>query len=1405
MALYYKDYLEINQDYVPVFSDEIDKLEPKRWKYFVPHQSLKEVLTALIKATEGANAADRKPIWLTGSYGTGKTFGAFVIKHMLEDDIDSVKEYFDQYPLTKPLFERLHAIRNKGNILVVYRSGSASITSSDRLLLEIQQSVQRALDEGGYNYAGGKTAFQSILSKLTDPETTFNFEKAFRKYRLEFGEYSDPQQVIDALHSLDNGDLGELVERVARVMEKEGFAYLQNVEHLKAWIDDVIKENNLRAIWFVWDEFTDYFRQNREVTTLQEMAHASAKMPFYLFLITHRNIDQFAMDEDARRVLRDRFTNIRFEMSDVTSYQLMANVIKVKEEKRQEWETKLITLWGEVERCVRKLSRFVDSTDVVNEHDLKKLVPIHPLSAYLLSVISRRLSSNQRTMFQFLEESPSAEGDSTKYNFGWFIQTHSLEGWHWLTADMLWDYFFKDVAQGNPDYPEEIHQVINYYSANYDKIDKIPDDREDELRVFKGAMLLVALSRVLGSVTLLKPIESNLELMFEGTHLRGRLADILVSLHERKLINFNLVSGGEREVVIPLMFFDEKRLSTLKENLRVSTSFEKSAEKDGILSAALLNAIALDGPLATRFVLMTTSARNLKRNLDNLDLKLEPYEIGLLFVIPSSDDDAVRIERIIQQDFSRSSRIVIAVVGQSFTDTDLDNWLTAKAHAYYCRELGDEANRKYYDEEANGYVERWMSKAKISSLITYFMGEKTKVDRLDELDKYLEKISLKVYPYGPENLVKLPHLYKTSRFGKTTALAGMGQGSLRSPYGNIRDALAKSGFWDSGDMFEKKPDHAISKMKKRVDEIMESDTSVYLADVWEELMNPPFGLAPSGVACFLFGFLMKDYVNAGYYKDDGINPIPLSAEGMADAIISVMKPSTNTAVQIAISKMTPEHKRFCEVMSSTFRIKGDMPRNIKQNLRYHLNEIEYPLWTLKYYVLYSGKYDTDERLKTTLENLVDKLCQFISADDNDGTLPLVDEIVNVLDSDPAAIIRLDELGDPYAFKEGMRLYLENDQVNIMELANKVNLSTVGLINRIKGIMVYDANWLWDEEKLNNEVKRLENEFKLISALNRFTGNLRSNLDELTADIRSWLDGFRLPREVIAKCLDDAAAEAFGLLISFASYSNEYSPADMAELACLVEKYGPHIKERLSDPYNIFRDYVVNQKTGIDLTEEGIREIYSQLPPESYLSEEAFRRKVNDMIYELETARLMRELKDLWRSISGCTSPRQWSQETNIPILCLPGMEELALVNAFEIVNESNEYSKHAIEEAIGALERNRNVLSILADQSAADIEFILAIAGDYSYLVFCGVGIDSIKGALEEQLGNDVYSWGKRKSEAKEIVLKYLTEYYKQQICQKVLRRIDAMSPESVKDYLKELIENEPLVGIRILTSGNEG
>ena len=86
MSELYKEYIKVESDFVPVFAATVDETKPNKWLSFYPHESFKKILTATIESLEKSSSSKNLSIWMSGTYGTGKTFSSFVIKHIFEDD-----------------------------------------------------------------------------------------------------------------------------------------------------------------------------------------------------------------------------------------------------------------------------------------------------------------------------------------------------------------------------------------------------------------------------------------------------------------------------------------------------------------------------------------------------------------------------------------------------------------------------------------------------------------------------------------------------------------------------------------------------------------------------------------------------------------------------------------------------------------------------------------------------------------------------------------------------------------------------------------------------------------------------------------------------------------------------------------------------------------------------------------------------------------------------------------------------------------------------------------------------------------------------------------------------------------------------------------------------------------------
>ena len=277
----YNQYLTVSEDFIPVFSEEVDKSKKDNWKFFIPHTYMKNMLQKIITALERSHGSDKLSLWLTGAYGTGKTYASFVIKHLLEDPLEEIEEYMQKHRILSPLWPRLKALRSKNPYLIVYRSASGHITSNRRLMIEIQQAIRDQLKAQGYTNAFSESIMEQLIDKIDDSRKILNWENLFKVHR---GRFRTAASAVEVIERLREGDL-KLGEQVAQVLEEEGQTLIDSPRDVKAWLKEVITANNLQGIVFIWDEFTEFFTNNVPVTPLQELAQATGDMPFYLLLL----------------------------------------------------------------------------------------------------------------------------------------------------------------------------------------------------------------------------------------------------------------------------------------------------------------------------------------------------------------------------------------------------------------------------------------------------------------------------------------------------------------------------------------------------------------------------------------------------------------------------------------------------------------------------------------------------------------------------------------------------------------------------------------------------------------------------------------------------------------------------------------------------------------------------------------------------------------------------------------------------------------------------------------------------------------------------------------------------------------------------------------------------------------
>ena len=180
------------------------------------------------------------------------------------------------------LCNNLRRIKNSGKVLTVHRYGSSNIHGDNDLVLAIQESIEKALDLAEIENKGKDSLKESVIRYLSDAENKQSFNVYVKgSYADLFGE-DDVDAIVENLSTYQDNALHTLMEKIFKVArERQIRAFSMTASDLSEWIKEIIAANDLKAIVFIWDEFTEYFYNNsRNLTGFQELCELSETEPF---------------------------------------------------------------------------------------------------------------------------------------------------------------------------------------------------------------------------------------------------------------------------------------------------------------------------------------------------------------------------------------------------------------------------------------------------------------------------------------------------------------------------------------------------------------------------------------------------------------------------------------------------------------------------------------------------------------------------------------------------------------------------------------------------------------------------------------------------------------------------------------------------------------------------------------------------------------------------------------------------------------------------------------------------------------------------------------------------------------------------------------------------------------------
>lgn len=165
MAKRYSDAIRIRET---KSAYNIQTEESNEWKNFIPNEQFNEILQKIIGSVSNKVVDEHRSFWLEGTYGTGKSHAAAVIKHLLCDPVEDIDDYIkDEYGAEKYAIikESLYSLREKKRLFPVTMYGHCSIAHKDDLSLQIQSHICQALDNAGLDITV-KTDFDNYISNI---------------------------------------------------------------------------------------------------------------------------------------------------------------------------------------------------------------------------------------------------------------------------------------------------------------------------------------------------------------------------------------------------------------------------------------------------------------------------------------------------------------------------------------------------------------------------------------------------------------------------------------------------------------------------------------------------------------------------------------------------------------------------------------------------------------------------------------------------------------------------------------------------------------------------------------------------------------------------------------------------------------------------------------------------------------------------------------------------------------------------------------------------------------------------------------------------------------------------------------------------------------------------------------
>lgn len=1399
MTKYYSDFIELTPGFESVVDVNTDKND--YWTKYIINYDMVNAIKVLSKSLKRASNDDIWHFWLKGAYGTGKTYSALVLKHLLEDDLSSL-ESFLKHPLLVDIKDKFIGIRKLGKYVVAWRSGECKrLTSSDRLLLELERTIKETLESGGYYNPGQDSLIDEIKRNVKDDFYDWNTIYNDDAFVAEFGGIYG--SVDDFKAKVDVGDVDACVV-AANVLNKKGVLLANDLDAFKKWVKDVFQKNDgleNTGIFIFWDEFTDYITEGNDIEILQELSQFSKEVPFYILYVIHEYPGmESSFDEKYMAKVGDRFHKIDISLSNTTTYKLISGSIMPRSGMQSDWNIICDNLF---ETIKAKSLDFMPSEIDTTVADFKKLFPMHPKTIELISRVAENFAAAQRTVFRFLKDK-NAEDENT--GFKHFIRNNGPDSWKWATPELLWDYFFlrdtKDSESKN--FSKDADDCIKHYNKN---VDKISDEKA--LRIFKTAMLL--LSTIGASHFVRKSLASDKKALkatqnaiidcFYGQLEKGTVENYLRALNDDLKLLVMTKDKDDYRIELPFTGggdeFDDE-LAKLKKEKTLHNLFDSV---NGVFGTGLKKMfLPNDKAVVKRMEIETCWASVTSINIRLQKLKEQiakfTYKFGVLLISVASNEELFKIQSHLEgiTKTDETGRLIVCVLRTCLDENKLNEWYEHTTHSIMAQKSNATGSAKSHEGDANLIVANWIQTAIGKEILVYYKNSySSTVYGNNGFVNNAEKIIFSVFPFAPETIIKTATLYVSG--GHSTSSAGVSRdiAGQHQRIKNIIEILQDNGVWEIKNPEDfvtenvSKAAISVAKLSNYIYKQLAENATVYIDELWRDIQGK-FGYYDTLVCYYLLGFVMSFYKDMDYSWFDGTEAHLLNATTLPTMIDAMCKGKVNGH---KISIGSEQEKRFREITKQVFIMPESETINEEQTrkyLRIKINKLTFPLWIIKY--LDEDKYSS---IRNEIVEIIKKYQDFIL---NIGDQSAIMEDVCELFKNKAKIyisLISDNYKDKKALLKGMKNYTFGVQTGLGEACEKYGFSIDDIFDML-GENLQEEVWQWREEDVSERLGLLLQDVKLVGIVNAALGGNAKTVEKTKDILEHKFKYIKIPGIIFETAGEQWSSAVKNLhLIS----QNKWVSYDITTKSAIIFDLEKNIGEawrNITDSKEVLGKYLLRLKH--EHTNNELMDILSKLSEESYLqSENNFKTNIINIQNELEYTKKVTKLKEIWTKRSNRKDIYEWCNVNGLPLIWLiPDKDDLITTLKQYKNNERIDFVR--LNNAISELTNNE--MEIINDPEAINKCFIENVSSE-KYVSLLLYKVDDIKTYLKNNISRDVISWSNNTSLVRKEVTKYIQSNLLPEIIEKVKKRLAEMSEKEIRDKVSKLLKESPETSLILL------